>query len=242
MVTTFLDGIPVSDIFDTMSRDEIKKFARDLGEVMKEVHGLIPDTAHFSTHRWEKFINERYNSLAKSSPQRRERCIDDLTNKWKSLPQHLIDQRDEFLPKDMTEFIKSSSADGFLHCDISKEHILMSRVGEEWKIAGFLDWGDARYGDVHYELSVIYIDSWGCDKELLREFIIGYNTKNPESSLGYAIASDDFAYRSMVYLLLFEFNCFQNLDSGKGVFCIHPEWKECKSLAELAKNLWDLSA
>lgn len=110
----------------------------------------------------------------------------------------------------------------------------------DWEITGFLDWGDARYGDLYYELSVIHVDHWSCDKELLKEFITGYNAKNPDSALSYSLFSDDFAYRSMVYLLLFEFNCFQNLDSRTGIFCLYPEWKKCKTLEELAYNLWDL--
>lgn len=120
----------------------------------------------------------------------------------------------------------------------------------EWSISGFLDWGDAQFGDLHYELSVIHVDHWSCDKELLLEFIMGYNSKDSEVShlaynafvsSGHTEGSADFVYRAMVYLLLFEFNCFQNLDTGKGIFCLHPEWRDVKTLQELACHLWDLS-
>lgn len=141
----------------------------------------------------------------------------------------------------MHQFLAEAPTNGFLHCDISQEHILMSKSTHgEWEITGFLDWGDARYGDIHYELSVIHVDHWKCDKELLREFIKGYNAKNPDSDFLFKVSSG-FTYRSMVYLLLFEFNCFQNLDSGKGIFCLHPEWKDCSTLQQLAENLWDLT-
>lgn len=60
MVTTYLPGVPVSDIFCSFTRDQVKKFARDLGEIMKEVHQLVPEKQHFSLLRWENFIKERY--------------------------------------------------------------------------------------------------------------------------------------------------------------------------------------
>eukprot|EP01127_Copromyxa_protea_P009043 TRINITY_DN2101_c0_g1_i1.p1 TRINITY_DN2101_c0_g1~~TRINITY_DN2101_c0_g1_i1.p1 ORF type:complete len:236 (+),score=22.42 TRINITY_DN2101_c0_g1_i1:393-1100(+) len=232
MVTTFLRGIPVSDVYDSLTREQVKKFARDLGDLTKQVHQVIPEKDYFSTSRWANFIHER-----------REQCISDLKNKWESLPAHLIEQIEEYLPQDMNMFLKSTPSCAFLHCDISKEHVLMSQSGDgTWNITGLLDWGDVRYGDPYYELPVIHVDHWQCDKELLKEFVIGYNTRDPGSALSYSCSPSDFSYRSMVYLLLFEFNCFQNLYTKKGVFCIHPEWKDCKTLEELAMKLWDFTS
>jgi hypothetical protein len=67
MVTTFLHGVPVSDVFDGLTREQVKKFARELGAVMKEVHQLRPEKEgsfeHFLATRWEHFILERYDLL-----------------------------------------------------------------------------------------------------------------------------------------------------------------------------------
>ena len=48
MVTTYLHGVPVSDIIDSFTHEQKKSYAKELGQIIGEVHQLVPETVeHF---------------------------------------------------------------------------------------------------------------------------------------------------------------------------------------------------
>jgi len=45
----------------------------------------------------------------------------------------------------------------------------------------------------------------------------------------------------MVYLLLYEFNQFENIPKQRGIFVRFPQYKQLATLEELAVKIWDVS-
>jgi Ser/Thr protein kinase RdoA (MazF antagonist) len=160
------------------------------------------------------------------------------------MPPHFLEQLDEYLPADLAEFIDADKV-RFIHCDVIRDHVLLSKDEDgRWRISGLIDFGDARFGDPFYELSALHTNVFLCDREALASLVLGYASSTDmvclnEQRVGYL--RSDFVYRAMVYLLLYEFNQFENLKKQRGVFVKYPDYKELETLSELAEKLWDVA-
>jgi hygromycin-B 7''-O-kinase len=78
-----------------------------------------------------------------------------------SLPPHLVAQVDDFLTR-LDPFDPV-----FVHGDLTTRHVFV----ESGRLAGIIDWGDARVADRHYELIQLHRDVFDCDRDLLRVFL-----------------------------------------------------------------------
>lgn len=98
-----------------------------------------------------------------------------------SLPSHLVPEVEGFLAR-LGPFNPV-----FVHGDLFERHIIVDRG----RLSGIIDWGDALVTDRHYELAKLYLDSFDCDKGLLRTFLEAADwpvEKNfPQMALGLAL-------------------------------------------------------
>ncbi|MGB0384771.1 MAG: phosphotransferase family protein [Ardenticatenaceae bacterium] len=78
-----------------------------------------------------------------------------------SLPPHLIPQIDDYLAR-LGPFDRV-----FVHGDLFARHVFLSNG----RFTGIIDWGDAMRTDRHYELAKLHLDTFHCDKALLRVFL-----------------------------------------------------------------------
>lgn len=160
------------------------------------------------------------------------------------MPPHFLSQLDRYLPENMDEFYTCDTL-RFIHCDIIRDHILLTQNETgEWRISGLIDFGDARFGDPFYELCALHTNLFLCDREALASLVLGY-AAGTDMTYGnkpwIGLLRPDFVYRAMTYLLLYEFNQFQNLKKQRGIFVRHPEFKELATLEELAESIWDIA-
>lgn len=160
------------------------------------------------------------------------------------MPPHFLAQLDKYLPENLHNFLEVDCV-RFIHCDVIRDHVLLSKNQDgEWRISGLIDFGDARFGDPFYELAALHTNLFLCDCEALASLVLGYAagtdityTNKPWVGL----LRPDFVYRAMVYLLLYEFNQFQNLKKQRGIFVRYPHFKDLPTLEDLAKHIWDIS-
>lgn len=161
------------------------------------------------------------------------------------MPPHFLAQLDEYLPHNLLEFMEADCI-RFIHCDIIRDHILLKKNETgRWKISGLIDFGDARFGDPFYELCALHTNLFLCDREALANLVLGYvaatDITYTQSENWKGLMRPDFVYRAMVYLLLYEFNQFQNLKKQRGIFVRNPGYKELPNLEELAEKIWSIS-
>ncbi len=131
--------------------------------------------------------------------------------KWHDLPEGLTDQIPGYvLPLD--ELIDLSSTPHLIHADLTADHLLGNPVssasgevpiplpvasGMEWESRAVIDWGDARLGNILYELVALHVDLFKVDRSLLQACLESYGL--PE------FYRSGFARRAMCMLLLHPF-------------------------------------
>lgn len=124
-----------------LSREQRFVVAADLGRQIQRVHALRPFNIP-TVAEWP--VLDMATAVAQSS-----------------LPPHLGVQVDEYLarlePLDNT----------FVHGDLFARHVFV----ENGNLSGIIDWGDAIVTDRHYELAKLHLDTFNCDKTLLRVFL-----------------------------------------------------------------------
>ena len=54
-----------------------------------------------------------------------------------------------------------------VHGDLFSRHVFVNSGA----LTGVIDWGDAMFADRHYELAKLFLDTFACDKKLLRVFL-----------------------------------------------------------------------
>jgi aminoglycoside phosphotransferase (APT) family kinase protein len=77
----------------------------------------------------------------------------------------------------------TAAAPRLLHADLTEDHLLVERRGEQWQIAGLLDWADAEVGDPYYEWVALWFSICRREGRLLRAFMRGYDAGRLDRSL-----------------------------------------------------------
>lgn len=152
--------------------------------------------------------------------ERRTQCAADLAS-WGSLPPHLLDELDEFLPP-VEALLPPGVPSSLIHADLTRDHILGQEVGGHWKTRGIIDFGDARIGDIYTELNALHLDLFARDKRLLGAFLDAYGMD--------PWLAEDFARKAMAAALLFPFDALSSV----------PHARTAATLEELADFIWKL--
>jgi hygromycin-B 7''-O-kinase len=171
-----------------LADDDRERIAGWLGATCRQLHALPLDGRGPLQPSWDAF--------AAFMAQRRASCIADQ-RRWRTLPDHLIDQIEAYLPP-LDELIDRTGAPCLLHADLNADHLLGQRRADGWQPSGVIDFGDARSGDPHYELLALHLGLFRGDKRLLQRYLMSYG--------GQSEPPDRFVRRAMSYTLLHEFN------------------------------------
>jgi hygromycin-B 7''-O-kinase len=123
------------------------------------------------------------------------------------------------------DLMRGQPAPHLIHSDLTRDHILGIVTSKGWQPNGIIDFGDAMAGDLYYELVVLHLDLFDCDKRLLKEFLDDYGFIPPA----------DFPRRMMSMTLLHRFDVLAY------VMGIRPELQRIRSLENLANKLWNIS-
>ena len=214
MVFKYIPGVSLSAVRSELTRDNMAAIVEDVGRIVKRLHSLPVPVGAYLKQNWDDYTRMLANNRTECEKRHRQ---------WCDLPNRIINQIDSFLPAP-SDLIPSEDKPTFLHADITADHILVQKVGLEWKIRALIDFGDALVGDPLFELIALHIDLFQCDKELLRNFI---QVCQPSVQL------DEITARKFLSLcLLHSFNIFL------GFFKRHPEAACLTSLEDFAYWLW----
>lgn len=141
------------------------------------------------------------------------------------LPAHLVAQIPTYLPP-VSELLDAASPPRLLHCDLNADHMLVELRDGRWAPTGIIDFGDAKVGDVLYELVALHIGMFRYDTRLLAHFLRAYGVDDGMRR--------DFVRRAMSYTLLHEFDVLH------GLFEHLPELRDAPTLDVLAQRIWGI--
>jgi hygromycin-B 7''-O-kinase len=218
IVTTVVPGASYGETAAGVAYADKLALAAFLGGVCRTLHGIRWPGTPALPARWEPF----FAFLA----ARRGACVADH-RAWGTLPARLIAGIDAYLPP-LADLVDTNGPPCLLHADLNADHVLGGFRDGHWRPTGIIDFGDARVGDLTYELPALHLGLFHADKQLLRAWLAAY---------GQVAAWDDrWIRRAMSMSLLHQFDVLVD------VFRNLPAAHEVGNLRELATLLWDLDA
>ena len=163
-----IPGESISQVRAGLSPGDWRSVAGQLGEYLSKLHRLPPPRLSMAVDT----IQPGWDGYASFLREQRLHCY---TNhqEWGDLPQHLLDQIGAFvLP--VEQLIDFTAPSHLIHADLTADHLLGRFVNGTWQSLAIIDWGDARTGNLLYELVALHLDMFGCDKALLKCFLDSY--------------------------------------------------------------------
>jgi hygromycin-B 7''-O-kinase len=218
IITTFIPGVPYGEVREQVPFEDKLSLASYLGTFLHTFHRLPLERSTYFKRSWEPFVD--------FLEEQRKNCVHNQSQ-WNALPQLLIEQIDDYLPP-LSTMIDRNSEPLLLDCDLFEDHVLGNLEKDHWHTNGIIDFGDARVGGWLYEISVIHIGLFHCDKRLLRAFLTGYGIDISK------MKQEEFILEAMSFTLLHEYDLFIQ------VFRDYPAAKEVETLDELATLIWDI--
>ena len=216
LVFEYLPGISIGEVYEWVSFADKLALASALGKVTRQMQRLSLDGA--------PLFRAGLDAYARFFTDQRAKCLANH-RQWQSLPGHLIDQLEDYLlPVEI--LVDPLVPHGLIHADITRDHILGRLEAGRWVTLGLIDFGDARVGNVFYDLSALHIDLFRCDKCLLRAYLDAYGLEDRQQ----------FAHKAMSAALLHEFNIFSLMGNMK------PQFYTASTLADLAEVIWDIES
>jgi len=226
LLTSRLDGEPLSAALPRLGAGERLEVARQLGEWVAALHATnAPEALREHRGPYRDFLLARRAGLAQRLAE------------WGSLPagppEPLVRQPGHPLAEAAPAFVDRwlladpPVDEELLHGDLHSDHVLGE--GSPWRPQGVIDFGDARTGCPLYELGPLVTSVFNGDRRLLDTFLARYGWPIPDR--------DVFARRALATALLHDFDLF-----AVGHDRHRAEWREriadIRSLDELAVRLF----
>ena len=211
LVFDYIDSISVGEVWPQITAGEKVRIARALGGMVRALHSLplSPDGPFPRSHEpYAQFLAEQRAGCA----ERHRECG--------TLPPHLIDQIDAYLPP-IDHLIDRSRPPHLIHADLTGDHLLGRLREERWQTLALIDFGDARTGDFFYELAALHLDMFRGETAPLAAFMAAYRLQSLV----------DFPRRALATCLLHQFNVF---------WLLPPELIQQPTLESLARALFEV--
>jgi Phosphotransferase enzyme family len=173
-----VQGESVRQAWQLLSTRNFDEIAGEVGAYLKVLSTAsltgIPGSLHSANGEgWAEFID--------FLDQQRTSCRANHLL-WGDLPSQVVQQIEPYLlPLD--ELLDFSSPPHLIHADLTGDHLFgclgagglskpthtlsLQPTGNEWKTLAIIDWGDARIGNILYELVAVHIDLFQVEKRLL---------------------------------------------------------------------------
>ena len=178
-----LRGRRLVDARPEMSPRERDGVADDLGHALAALHHSIPRRWPASPPPWDDFIRAQ-----RASAGQRQRA--------RGLAEPWLSQIDRFLDRWMPAAITTPS---LLHTELMREHLMVERGPDGWRLNGLFDFEPAMLGDPLYEFASVGIFVSCGDARFLRRTLRAY---------GFATTAldDELSCRFMAYALLHRYS------------------------------------
>jgi hygromycin-B 7''-O-kinase len=218
LIFEHIPGVSLSQAWSQLSIKALMELAAQLGGYLRELHDSTTSIQPFipqpgSAAAWEKFPDFIDKQL--------RQCV---TNhqKWNDLPDHLLEQLPAYLLP-LEELIEPTAAPHLIHADLTADHVLGKRQGTDWHTMAVIDWGDARLGNILYELVALHLDLFKREVRLLQACLEAYRLP--------AFYQHNFSHKAFCMVLLHQFPMPAQ---------VYAPYSQAASLSELAAGLFGI--
>jgi Ser/Thr protein kinase RdoA (MazF antagonist) len=216
LIFEFIHGTSIGEVYGQVAIEDKLELARLIGKATRQLQNLQLDGVSLFRTGQETYVHFLQSQ--------RERCLANH-QEWRSLPDQLLGQIGAYvLPVDA--LVDCRFPFGLIHADITRDHILGRLEAGRWTTLGLIDSGDARAGNIFYDLAALHLDLFRYDKRLLRAYLEAYGLPDDLQ----------FPHLAMSGALLHQFNVLE------GLLDALPQARFVASLGDLAKMIWDIQA
>ncbi|MEO1272001.1 MAG: aminoglycoside phosphotransferase family protein, partial [Myxococcota bacterium] len=162
LAMTWLDGVRIGDVWNTLGRSDQIRVAAQLGEMVGHIHslktdGLAPELAI----DWAAFTAERLASWR-------------VRQGKLGLPEVWLDELEEWLERE-TPLYPATFDPVLVTADITDDHVLLAQDSAgRWNVCGFIDFADAMIGYRNYEWPAPCVFMLRQKPEALKAFFTAY--------------------------------------------------------------------
>lgn len=218
LIYGFLPGVPIGQVWDQLTEPMKLDIAAQLGQTIKLLHAIPLTSNPYFSNDWTPFL--AFLEMQRKTCSTRLRAAG-------GIPDHLLKQVEPFfLPID--QLVDPNRFPHLIHADLTRDHLLGCITDGKWLTSGLIDFGDAKVGNIFYELVALHLDLFQASKAMLKTFLQVYQ---PDRHV-----LEGFSIKAMNMLLLHEFGVeiFHNL------FIHSPELTQIDTLDALADTIWGI--
>ena len=158
-VMTRVPGEPLGLHLDRLAGSEMRDIVYSVGTALRALHAIPPPIAGpLSIESWNEFV-------AAQSALCRNRQIG-----W-GVHEHLVEGFPDCLARANLADIPDRAV---LHADLTSWNVMVQNAGGRWKVAGIIDFADARIGAPVYDLCPPALLLARSDRDLFQTFLDGY--------------------------------------------------------------------
>ncbi len=213
IIITAVEGVPLYEVWDSMSMSDRERIAVGCGELIASLHSTRTEGLEEIAVDWPGFVEGQIQD-----------CIDELARS--GVGEHWTQAVVEFF-QDIPPLFEPGFKPVLLSADVTDEHILVSQLGGRWELTGFVDFGDAMLGHPHYDFVAPGCSITRSSSDLQRAMLLAYGY--PEDQL-----DETMARQLMAYTLI---HGFINIPELLELF--GPQQPE--SFEDLRNQLWSFS-
>jgi hygromycin-B 7''-O-kinase len=215
IVMSRIPGIPINAVWKNLTQKNRLSVARDIGRLISRIRTISTKSLETITIDWSDFLRKQKLEISKHFESRPDLKWDpgtEITNFIVSISSLLNKKFDPVL----------------LLSDITLEHVFVQEKSGNWKMTGYLDFGDAMVGHPDYEIIAPGLEFAAGNPELLQTLLLaaGYHSDELDESL---------VHRLMAYTLLHRYVELND------VLSLIPRAKNAPSLQELSRIIWPIT-
>ncbi len=222
-----IPGVSLGQVRQQISQKAWMLVAEQMG---KFIHALHASTANTLSVMAKPISASSWATYVDFLQLQRANCP---TNhlRWNDLPSQLAGQvQDYLLPVD--QLVDLASSPHLIHADLTADHLLgrtvtlpklhaRTRTSANWESLAIIDWGDARVGNILYELVALYLDLLHADRHLLHICLESYKLSD--------FYQQDFPHKALCMVLLHQFPMPAS---------IYTPYHDAHTLSEVAQGLF----
>jgi hygromycin-B 7''-O-kinase len=181
LIMTAVEGVPLNEVWGSMSMWDKERIATRCGELMAWLHAVPTEGLADIGIDWPAFVERQTRA-----------CIDEIAQA--GLDERWTRETAEFFAQ-LPPLFEPDFQPVLLSADITDGHILVSLREGKWDMTGFIDFGDAMLGHPHYELAAPACCITHNSPRLQRAMMLAYGYSEDQ-------LNGDLADRLMAYTLI----------------------------------------
>jgi hygromycin-B 7''-O-kinase len=197
VITNKIDGINLESIWNKINIKNKISIMSNIGKFLKSIHTIQIKNYTTKHEIWHTFLENQIKNCKKYHEKN-------------GSPSFLLPQVENFIEKHIQRKLKTQNI-CFLSGDIHYWNILVKEEQGQYTISGYIDYGDAFYGESEYDFLAPAYFMANEDPVLLKALFLSYGYSEKE-------LNTEFSHRMFAFQLIHRFSKIKNNNSINDIY------------------------